>query len=233
MKKLIFLTLFAALAMPQAVQADLLAGWDTFTNPDNGTVNSANATLAGFSGGAVTDTNVWGQTTTGGLAGNTYGSLATPLAGAGSHLSLNNAATGSVDFTITNSSGSDYDLDFFHFDAGTTRPGAADAWTLSVVSGAITTGDIANGANPNSGSGTALWTDYDIALGGLADNTLEAGQSVVFRLDFAQDSSQGPSGHHQYSDNFALTGTVAAIPEPSSLAILGLAGFGMLVRRRK
>jgi len=90
----------ATLVFASPASAILVVGWDTFTNPDAGAY-SAPVTAAGFSGSSLTDSNVWGQTTTGGLAGNTYGTLASPLAGAGSHLSLNNGAEGSVDFTVT------------------------------------------------------------------------------------------------------------------------------------
>lgn len=243
MKKALFM-LFAAVAtlnMPVAASADLLIAWDTYTNPDNGSTQNAAFTASGFSGSFVTDTNAWGQTTTGGLAGSTFGTLDSSTAtgtgeydnAGGSHLSLNNAAVGFIDITVTNSTADDYVLDTFHFDHGATRPGAADAWTLSVESGALTAGTVNSGGAPNGGGATAAWGEFDESLSGLADNTLEAGQSVVFRLNLARDSTQGPAGHHAYLDNIAITGSVAAIPEPSSLAILGLAGLGLFVHRRK
>lgn len=215
-----------------SASAALLVGWDTFTNPDNGTVNNATSNLAGFSGGAVTDNNTWGQSGTANSSDTTFGTLA-GASGAGSGLSLNNGAVGFVDFTVTNSTGCDYDLDFFHFDAGTTRPGAADAWTLSIESGPLTLGAVTNGVSPNGGSATPAWTDYDLALTGLADNTLETGQTAVIRLTFALDSMQGPAGHHQYTDNIALSGT-KVVPEPASLALLlcSLAALGLIRRRR-
>jgi len=120
-------------------------------------------------------------------------------------------------------------LDFFRFDVGATRPGAADAWTLSVISGAITiTGDT-TGVSPNGGGATAAWGDVDSALSG----TLADGQSVVFRLKFARDSTQGPTGHHQYLDNIGVTGSVVAVPEASLFAVWTLASVGIVARRRK
>ncbi|MFK7770347.1 MAG: PEP-CTERM sorting domain-containing protein [Mariniblastus sp.] len=235
MKKCLILLVFsAALLLPGLVSADLVAGWDNFTNPDNGFVNDATSTLTGFSGGAVTNDNVWGQSATGNSSSTSFGDTLSGASGSGSGLTLNNGTTGFVDFTVTNSTGSDYDLDFIHFDLGTTRPGAADAWTLSIESGPVSTGDVDDGVNPNGGSATPAWTGYDIALAGLADNTLEDGQAVVFRLTFARDSTQGPGGHHQYLDNIALSGTLSTVPEPSSLAVIfGVGALGLLVRRRK
>ena len=223
-------TVCAAMSSASA-SAELLVGWDTFTNPDNGAVNSATSMLAGFSGDAVTNDNVWGQSGTANSSDMTFGTLA-GASGAGSGLSLNNAGEGYVEFTVTNSTGSDYDLDSFHFDSGTARPGAADAWTLSIQSGPLTTGDVTNGVSPSVGDPSIMWTDYDLALSGLADNTLETGQSAVFRLTFARDSMQGPSGHHQYTDNIALSGT-EVVPEPASLALLfcSLTGLGLIRRR--
>lgn len=165
--------------MPQAAQADLLVGWDTFTNPDAGAY-SAPVTATGFIGSQLTNSSVWGQTTDGGaLAGTTYGTLVGPSNSGGSHLSLNNQAEDFVDFTITNNSGDDYDLEFFHFDVGAVRPLAAKEWTLSVVSGAIGITGATTGTSPN-GTGTTVWGDEDIALSGTLANT----QSATFRLDF-------------------------------------------------
>ncbi|QEG22894.1 PEP-CTERM sorting domain-containing protein [Mariniblastus fucicola] len=245
MKKQIFMLFAAAamFAMPQAAQADLIVAFDEVTgNPDGGNTQTANFALSGFSATYETDTNDFGATTSGGLADATFGTYDASAAtgtgeyenGGDDHLSLNNGLEGGVNFTVTNTSGTDWNLETFHFDLGSTRPGSADTWTLSVVSGGLTAGAVGSGGpGANGGSATAAWNDYDQSLTGLADFTLADGESVEFLLDFVKDSTQGPSGHHTYIDNFAITGSVSAVPEPTSLAILGLAGLGLAIRRRK
>jgi hypothetical protein len=43
----------------------------------------------------------------------------------------------------------------------------------------------------------------------------------------------GAGGHHQYLDNIAISGSVVAVPEPGSVALLGLCTFGGIVARRR
>ena len=137
-----------------------------------------------------------------------------------------------MDFSITNSSADDYELEFFHFDTGTFRPNAAHEWTVLVQSGDLTAQSIQSGSADNITGGVTDWYDYDIDLSGLTGgNVLAAGQTVTFRLDLA--GGTGAGGHHQYVDNIAISGSIVAVPEPTSLAIFGLAGLGLMVRRRK
>lgn len=73
-------------------------------------------------------------------------------------------------------------------------------------------------------------------------NNTEAGTRLAFNSDPGTTGSTGGEGFRLISAD-GSTGTVLAgndfgvkvttIPEPSSTALLGLAGFGLLVRRRK
>jgi hypothetical protein len=60
--------------------------------------------------------------------------------------------------------------------------------------------------------------------------TLAAGDNIVFRLNFGDNSSSTTSSKGGYIDNVVLNGVV---PEPASLALFGLAGMGLMARARR
>jgi hypothetical protein len=232
-------TLFAVaamLAMPVAASADILVGFETWdTNPNSaGVINAATTTATDFSGDSTTVTAAWGRGSAGAHTDGTFGTEAGADTGTTfrSGLTLNNGANGMMDFSITNSSADDYELEFFHFDTGTFRPNAAHEWTVSVESGDLTAQPVLSGSADNITNAVIDWYDYDIDLSGLTGgNILAAGQTATFRLDMA--GGNGANSQHQYVDNIAISGSIAAVPEPTSLAIFGLAGMGLFVRRRK
>jgi opacity protein-like surface antigen len=240
MKRFILLAAVAMLAMPQVASADLLVGFENWivNNPNGGAgvINAATITEPGFSGDSTTVTTGWGRSASGAHDDGTFGTLAGAETNVAFNrgLALNNGANGAYDFSITNGTADDYELEFFHFDTGTFRPNAAHEWTVSVQSGDLTAQSIESGSADNIAGGTVDWYDYDIDLSGLTGgNVLAAGETATFRLDLA--GGTGASGHHQYVDNIAVSGSIVTVPvpEPSSLAILGLAGLGVFVRRRK
>ena len=204
MKKLILLTLFAALAMPQVASADILVGFENWTgaNPNTGpgAINAATINEPGFSGDSTTVTNGWGRSAAGSHDDGSFGTLAgaeTTVA-FNRGLSLNNGVNGAYDFSITNNSANPYTLDFFHFDTGTFRPNAAHEWSVSVQSGDLTAQPILSGSADNITGGVTDWYNYDINLSGLTGgNVLAVGQTATFRLDFA--GGTGTAGHHQLS----------------------------------
>ncbi|MGJ8691645.1 MAG: GH39 family glycosyl hydrolase [Thalassotalea sp.] len=89
-----------------------------------------------------------------------------------------------IDFTVTEAKGVDIDLGEFRFDTVTRGGGNTDSWTLEILSGgSLTAGVVA------SGNIEASWTanylgDVNVDLTQLADVTLNAGESVTFRLTF-------------------------------------------------
>lgn len=249
MKKLAFMALCAAFAMPQAAEAELIVGFEDFVDLGGDTDQFA-ATQQILGTGLVQGTVTNGQggiggfTNTGAMNGasadGTFGSNITAMASTDranstAAVALVNGAEGFFDFTITATAA--VEVGSFNFDSFRRFGGSADEFVLSIESGSITNGVIgsgtitqaANGATPFEG---VLNTDFDFDLSGLADRTLEIGESAVFRLAFT--SGGGGGGNNTFIDNVGIFNVSAtAIPEPSSLLVMGLIGAVGFGRRRR
>lgn len=79
---------------------------------------------------------------------------------------------------------------------------------------------------------SASQRDKFIDLTGLTDNVWEAGGDAVFTLAFTggQTSTGTGGGHETLVDNIGITATI--IPEPSIVALFGLGGLALFLRRR-
>ena len=232
-KKTIALTALAATLGSLSANAELLVGWETF----GATQAVPNIFAPGFenidattgSRAAYTD---WSRFTGVGSTDATYGSLATPAAGIENannfHAISQPSATGSVDFIVVNNSGLARELGIFHFDFQRATFGAPEDWSLDITAGDLTIGNIGSGTEGVNNSNTNF-SDFDLDLTFLADNTLGIGESVTFTLAFT--SGNGTSGQRSHLDNVG----VSAIPEPGTFALLaGVLAFGVVaVRRRK
>lgn len=139
------------------------------------------------------------------------------------------AGTHILTLTITNNGTADLLLDSMHWwvkkdinDAG------PNLQTLT-----YTTGDLADATG--TGTGTFAISNgvvgYDVALSSfLTDTTLAAGQAASFTWEHGD--AQNPLANTALRmDNFAISGEV--VPEPSSVALLGLGGLALFARRRR
>ncbi|TWT79328.1 hypothetical protein CA13_07270 [Planctomycetes bacterium CA13] len=229
MKKMVFLGVFALLAMPQSTQAAVVLAVDNFRNLNPG---DPPAYIVQDSIDLIISRTNIGLNSIGSTDG-TFGSLASPAASTGTANSsesfrwVNGIATATLDFAFTDTSGADRSLTTFHFDSGATRPNAARNFELFLVDG-MTETSLASDVIPSAGAATPTYADFDLGLGGL---TLAANSTVNLSLRFT--GGDGSGGHHGHFDNLALSAVAIAVPEPSSAAIIGLIGIYGLVRRRR
>ncbi|MDF7823457.1 hypothetical protein P4B35_05490 [Pontiellaceae bacterium B12227] len=191
-------------ATGSAMSTNLLAGFEQWSSTHAGSASLTSSTAASYTDvGASINSDA--ASTDG-----SFGTLVSPAADItneshGDGTRMNNGASATYEFTITDTSGTAKDLTTFHFDTATFRPQSARGWTLSVLSGDITSGVVASGTNAHVAGGVADWEDYDLDLTGLADNTLDANGTVIFELAFIPVSTGGTAGHHQYLDNVGIS----------------------------
>ena len=143
------------------------------------------------------------------------------------NLTLINAATGgAITLTVMNGGTDSIELGSLHFDAYAFRPKAPRTYELSVLPG----GGISDGvvftsvadAIPETG-GTAdngAHADIDIPLEGLADHTLEPGESAQFQLAFSGGAGDSSGGHHLFVDNLGLSGVFTEYIAPPVIDLI-------------
>lgn len=238
MKKLLLLiaAAVAAIAMPQNAEADLVLGIDSWRSsatqtsaPSGFPAHFENGVSYSFARGNI-GVNVNGSTD-GTFGTSTDQTAGTTNAANSDGLRLTNGQDGFVTLAVTSLAGSpDLFLETFHFDAGASRMNAANDYELFLVDGATETslGSGSTVVNPGLGSGVADFGDIDIDLSGEAI-AFNAGDTVNFRLAFTGGTAS--SGHHLSLDNIGLS--AVAVPEPSSMVVLGLAGLAVFTRRRR
>ncbi len=125
-------------------------------------------------------------------------------------------------FTVTPSSGYTLDLTSFSFDL---RSGLGYALRTSADGFASTVG--------SAGVGTATYTTNSISLSAAAFQDLS---EITLRLYVWNPTGNTATGNgSRYSlDNFIVEGeTLAAVPEPATIGLLGAAGALLLGRKRR
>ena len=182
----------------------------------------------------------WRENNQGASNDGSFGTLAgastsTGAANTGTLLGVTNTV-GSYSFTVT-AGATGLLLDSFNFDARRKRSQSSSNWSVEVLSGNITTGVVDSGGLGSAlgANGPTDQNDYDVDLTGLADRELAAGESATFRINLTGGNGTNTNGdQHLYMDNVAISGTAvtAAIPEPSSLSLLGIGVSALLLRRR-
>jgi hypothetical protein len=226
----------AGLAAGPANAASVLLGGYYGLNESGSALQSAAPGVSNISvtlarSGLATDITQGNSQITSLLWGNQALDVSPPVnGGAIFQASSLNANNNVITLTITNNGTFDLVLDSMHWwlKKDVNNEGA------NLQSLTYSTGNLAD-ANGSSTGTFALANGvvgYDVALNSfLMDTTLVAGESASFT--WTHGAAQNPLGNVGLRmDNFAISGTVA-VPEPSSALLIGLAGLGLLVRRRR
>ncbi len=138
---------------------------------------------------------------------------------------------GTQSFTIVIGAAVTADFTSLSFERGfneTIHPNTNDpAWVLTMSTGSA---DVMSGVLPTVVAIGYTSSFENLTLSGLTGLT---DTTVTFTFDFTDPAKSNSLARADTMDNVVLTGTFAAVPEPSSTALLGLGGLALIMRRRK
>jgi hypothetical protein len=170
--------------------------------------------------------------------GNTDGTYGSTLTGASTtvgrmHIFQGNNGDGDFAINITNSTGAPLTLDELLFDLEVktrredqSNPGAKTHDTYEIVFENTTQ----SMTSPVLGTATLPtgWNDVNIDASSI---TLADGDVGFFKITLSQGLSPTSGTSSGTMDNFAITSNV--VPEPSTFALFGIGGLGLILRRRR
>ncbi len=238
--------LAVCLGLPQTASADVLAAWDFASNLSPST-EAPNIDAGDVVQGLGIPSNGGGRSGSGqNLFVRTNTAFNGPVVTNGDYTDPNNeasviAADDYFEFTITPALGYQMSLDSFSFDYYAQDVDAnkgpapffksfvrsdVDSYATTLGSETLTNvyGTVAadTGDSATSNVVATLDSSFD-ALTGLA----------TFRVYLTDGVNMGSDLLIHRVDNVQIDGTVSLIPEPASIALLGLAGVGLIGRRRR
>ncbi len=231
MKTFLILPAFAlALAASAQSRAGLIVGWETWASGSE----AASSTDGDATGVGNEVSGDWREATQAASNDGTFGNLAgasTSTASASTGTFIGGfGISGTYDFTVT-AGLNGLILETFHFDAQRKRANSPEFWSVTTLSGAISTGVTVGMGTLTTPSLSQNHADFDLDLTSLTDNVLEPGESATFRMSFTGGNNTN-TDQITFLDNVAISGTsvppTPLVPEPTSLAIAGLSLLGLL-----
>jgi len=198
----------------------------TFDNPTGSATNPASSIVAG--GTSSSDFGV-GAGFTGTAQTVEYAFVSQSLGlelGVGSDLADAISTNEYFTFSMTINEGVTADLTNLTLDVARSTNGAQDFYVFSSITG-FTTADVLDSATGVATTGSSI----DVDLSGSEFQGL-TNETVEFRVYVDNRYFNANGGSGTYVDNVTLNGTVA-VPEPSSLALLGLGALTITARRKR
>jgi len=229
------------------------------SNLAESTPDRSNEFLSGAIGGAASGNGYGGfgkfANSITGLNDNNYGSVVggPDLTGVGGNSAIKFKTADNryrLDFMIKNDSLGDFILDSIHFDSRVPNATANNAFAIQYLSnnGNSNLQNMGTGSNVSNLAfiaGTSLTdgvsaavgiSEHDVSIaaniaGNQAGVKLAAGDQASFRISWIGSTN---ANQQNQMDNLAISGVFAAVPEPSSYALLAglFACTYMMVRRR-